>query len=298
MAATAAKDVETRHTADNAATSHPRTPPEVLDYASSVRDENAPISLIRARQGSGNACWIPAEEPARIEEVLKSIVLNETGVSVRRWAPLPGPLAREIAEARQLYWDSIATIRQDWIKGGSVVDDAIARQLSEARLAFRNSIRSRYPTTGIAAEVADAARGGYAGYVAKIVQSREAKLAAGDASGAIASVFRSNAAADRLAIVSKTMAPALKALSFGSTIVTAAEIPYRLYELDIATTREEQDRALQNLSNATASAAIVAVCIVLGVSTAGLGLLTCGVAPVAAGFYAGDAALYVRKLIK
>ena len=139
--------------------------------------------------------------------------------------------------------------------------------------------------------------GKYVPHAERVGLKRIELLAAGKHTELIESALRTNPGANRAVAIAKSTLPIAKALAVGGTIVTAAEIPYRVYRLQIARTHQETDEALARLIDASAAGAVAAACIAFGVTTGGIGFLACGVAPVAAGIFAGDAALAVRNLI-
>ncbi|MDB5744442.1 MAG: hypothetical protein JWR68_2757 [Polaromonas sp.] len=243
----------------------------------------------------GEACWIPAGSKQDIEFVLDNIIIDRALVTQKRVVPIAFEAVRDLEAARRSYTDSISIIRENWLAAGGKIDEQIAKSIRDARMSMRKAIRARHPVSGFSAKVLfDIPRyGSTANYEKVIIQKTDALLKEGRAEEVISKAVSTNKLANKFGKLAAVTLPLAKAISVTSTIAVAIEIPYRYYELDIAKTDKERNTALIKMSEATATGAIAAACLVFGVSTGGVAFLACGVAPVVAGVMAGKAAEYV-----
>ena len=277
---------------------YPGVPSQVVDFASSVRPAGSEVILVEETGPSENACWIPVSDRNQVQQFVDNVILDKTLVRTVRIAPLPTEIIRQVSEARQAYWDLIAAARQDWIANGRKTSPAVAEKMSQAREAFKLTIRKKYPVGGLAAKGVDAFRGGYAAYQAELAAEIQGKIAAGRSADVIASAFKTNALVDRTVILARTSLPVLKALTLGNIVVAAVDLPGHVSAMLSARTPAEYDKAFSDVVSVGSSAGLTAACLVFSLGTGGLAMLACGVAPVAAGFYGGEAALLIRDLVK
>ena len=254
----------------------------------------------------GEKCWIPAVDAREAQEVVDEIIIDRALVSQRRSVPIAFEAMKEIVKVREAYIEGAMIARANWEAANKVVTPEIAEAISKWRDSFRMDLRRRYPVSGFVAKswevgedvIRAIAAGEYVSHAERVDRKRAQLLAAGKHTELIESALASNARANKVVAIAKSGIPVAKALAVGGTIVTAAEIPYRVYRLQIAKDDKETDEALARLIDASAAGAIAAACIAFGVTTAGIGLLACGVAPVAAGIFAGDAAIAIRDMIR
>lgn len=270
---------------------------QVLDYPSAISSATPTVALVRGQGSGDNACIIPTSDPTEAQRVLDGIILDKRLVTVVRTSALPAEFVRHVSEARQLYWELILGLKQKWVAAGSKITPEIAREVSAARTLFKTQVRSRFPVVGIPAKMIDVARGGYSDYQAVLQADIAAKIRTGRSAEVIGSAFRSNAVVDKVAAIATASRPVFKALNVAGVVVAAVEVPVHMSAMLNAKTDEEYDKAFAGLANASASGALLAACMFFTVGTGGLGLLACGIAPVAAGLYAGDAALAVKALM-
>ncbi len=276
-------------------------------HASTIADGAKAEAVYSPSDSEGAVCWIPAGGPSDAQQALDGIVLDPALASQPRTMslakgigvglPFAGyAIAKDMALAREDYLSRIAMARDSWVRNGSVVSEAVAREVSDARFALRESIRRLYPVSGFFARTFDVAR--------KIVgfDLTESKVASRMTEGlydaVIDGAFKTNKLANEAASFARSSMPLSKALGIGGTVVMAAEVPYRAYQIYVAQDKEELQTAFVKFTEAAVGATVTAVCLAVGIGSGGVALLACGVAPVVAGIFAGQAAQVIVRQIR
>lgn len=260
--------------------------------ASATRSNEAYIFPSTFEQGE--ACWIPAASSDEAEKVLNNVILDRAAVYQRKSVPVAFQAVQDLAFARDDYLTKINLIRENWEAAGKIVTKPIAQSISDARSSLRFDIRARYRVSGFMAKAYDVYRYGSTDeYIRQTKEKVATLLDQGQYRKVIDNALKTDDLANKMGAVAKTGLPVAKALAVGGYVAIGIEIPYRVYQLDQAATDEERGKALEALTSATVSGTYAVACLLLGIETAGVGFLACGVAPVVSGIFAGEAAKWI-----
>lgn len=157
----------------------------------------------------GDLCWIPSSGPADAQQTLDSLVLDPTLVRDRRSLPFSAYyVAKEMALAREDYLTRIAHARDLWLKNGSAVNEAIAKELSEARFALKQANRRLYNVSGFFAKSFEVAREFVGSENTRAVVS--SRLMSGEYGKVVDGAFKTNRVANQAASFARSAAPLAK----------------------------------------------------------------------------------------
>jgi hypothetical protein len=287
-----------------AATQVPGGLAAVVDYPSVMRGERSETWVMAggdlppgADPRDARQCWIPGNPSRPMADLLEEVAIHPAQLHITRAAPGLVHLLQDLASAREAYGANALALLKQVPAGTGGIPAHVARAVSDQRNLFRLAVRRSFPISGLGARAVDLSRGGYANYIAGIVSKREAKIAAGRTAEVVIDATRTNATIDAAGRAARASLPIVRALGVGSVMVAALDIPAQLYRLHVARTDEETAAALRALSDVTTTTALAAACLAFAPGTGGVSLLACGVAPIAAGIFAGEAAVRARALM-
>jgi hypothetical protein len=185
-------------------------------------------------------------------------------------------------EVRKQYITSLEAAHQAWITDGRKVTKNVAEKMIALRKIVRQSSRAQDPVPSFAYKLVDK-------YRAKKLskgQSYETLFKQGNYRAAIEKSFTAGPTT-KVTTVANGLG---KLLRKGSTVAMVADISTSAGRVYFATTEDEQQKALEGLGDDVGSTLGVyggaKICAALTITTAGIGLLGCGIA-LGAGYYLG-----------
>jgi hypothetical protein len=261
-------------------------------------DEGPVCAVLPAITDQDILGWAPGhtldEALDSIDNMVTSLPLATSGSGYQTSA-----ISSILVKEREDYLKALNVLKEEWLANGKVVTSEIFHKASDARIKLRLSFREKSLIPGKVYAVVDFMNGKNrtslvqnAGRYGKEIQEL---LDAGKFEEALQrSINKSNAA---VKVFIRRLGRLKHASKLGH-IALAIQVPYyagQAYSASKNNNKEELHNALASIGASTITAITgatgMALCLGLGIATAGLSLLACGLVPtIVAGFYADDAA--------
>lgn len=234
---------------------------------------------------TSNLVIVPGSSEEHSLRVLQE-VSNQISSSLTSSFYLPTGIAGDMLshphEIRRQYIASLEAAHQAWINDGRKVTPNVAQKMIALRKVIRQSSRAQDPVPSFAYKLVDKLR---AKKLSK-GQSYEDLFKQGNYRGAIQKSFTAGPAT-KVTTVANSVGRLFRK---GSTVAMVADISTSAGRVYFATTEDEQQRALEGLGDDLGSTLGVyggaKICAALTITTAGIGLVGCGIA-LGAGYYLG-----------
>ena len=236
--------------------------------------------------------WVPAFSLNEGIDALQNVLTSQDNTRTVEVGYQSAAIASIVGRERDAYVAAVKSIFENWEANGRIATKEMFERLSDERIHLRVAIREKSILPGYFYKVWDFVNGrnrtDLATKAGRYGQEVETLLQQQKFEEAILRVFKTKQSSN---VVATTLSKYAPAVGRASELVMAVQIPIYVAKAYTAKGVAELQDAWKPLAGITATLATsYTLCFALGLTTGGIGFLACGVAPIAAGLVAEEAA--------